>query len=40
VLAVGGMELVEARQESMPAAPLLLERLAESKQLLIGSSKR
>jgi hypothetical protein len=36
VLAVGGTELLESRQETMPAAPLLLERLADSKQLLIG----
>jgi hypothetical protein len=36
VLAVGGTELLETRQEIMPAAPLLLERLAGSKQLLIG----
>jgi hypothetical protein len=36
VLAVGGTELLETRQETMPAAPLLLERLADSKQLLIG----
>lgn len=35
VLAVGGVEAVEAQQAVMPAAPLLLERLAESKQLLL-----
>ena len=41
VLAVGGTELVEEKQDTMPAAPLLLERLAESKQLLLpGSAKR
>ena len=40
VLAVGGEEMLEAQQEAIPAAPLLLERLAESKQLLIGSTKR
>jgi hypothetical protein len=37
VLAVGGPELLEAKQESMPAAPLLIERMADSKQLLIGT---
>jgi hypothetical protein len=36
VLAVGGTELLETKQATMPAAPLLLERLADSKQLLIG----
>ena len=36
VLAVGGTELVEEKQDTMPAAPVLLERLAESKQLLLG----
>jgi hypothetical protein len=36
VLAVGGTELLETKQDTMPAAPLLLERLADSKQLLIG----
>ena len=40
VLAVGGTDMVEARQADLPAAPLLLERIAESKQLLIGTTKR
>ena len=40
VLAVGGTELVEEKQDTMPAAPVLLERLAESKQLLLGNGKR
>jgi hypothetical protein len=40
VLAVGGPEMLEEKQASMPAAPLLLERLADSKRLLIGSTKR
>jgi hypothetical protein len=39
VLAVGGTEMLEEKQAAMPAAPLLLERLAESKRLLIGNSK-
>ena len=38
VLAVGGTEMLEARQATMPAAPLLLQRLSDSKQLLIGRS--
>ena len=40
VLAVGGTELVEEKQETMPAAPRLLERLAESQQLLISGPRR
>jgi hypothetical protein len=40
VLAVGGEEMLEAQQATMPAAPVLLERIAESKQLLIGHAKR
>ena len=39
VLAVGGTELVEEKQATMPAAPVLLERLAESKQLLLGPGR-
>jgi hypothetical protein len=40
VLAVGGTELVEEKRDTLPAAPVLLERLAESKQLLLGNGKR
>jgi hypothetical protein len=40
VLAVGGEEMLEAEQATMPAAPVLLQRLAESKQLLIAHAKR
>jgi hypothetical protein len=40
VLAVGGPELLAEKQTTMPAAPLLLERLADSKQLLIGGSAK
>jgi hypothetical protein len=41
VLAVGGTELLETKQETMPAAPLLLKRLADTnkQQLLIGGNK-
>ena len=38
VLAVGGTELLAEKQTTMPAAPLLLERLEDAKQLLIGRS--
>jgi hypothetical protein len=40
VLAVGGPELLAEKQTAMPAALLLLERLADSKQLLIGGSAK
>lgn len=40
VLAVGGPELLAEKQTAMPAAPLLLERLADSPQLLIGGSAK
>lgn len=40
VLAVGGPELLETKQQTMPAAPLLIERIAASKQLLIRSTWR
>jgi hypothetical protein len=40
VLAIGGTELVEEKQATMPAAPVLLERLAESKRRLLGNGKR
>ena len=36
VLAVGGETMLEEKQATMPAAPVLLERIAASKQLLIG----
>jgi hypothetical protein len=39
VLAVGGEEMLETKKETMPAAPVLLERIAETR-LLIGSAKR
>lgn len=40
VLAVGGPELLAEKQTTMPAAPRLLERLADSKQRLIGGSAK
>jgi hypothetical protein len=38
VLAVGGPEMLAEKQTTMPAAPLLLERIEDGKQLLIGRS--
>jgi hypothetical protein len=40
VLAVGDVPALAAQQETMPGARLLLEGLAESKQLLIGGKAR
>jgi hypothetical protein len=39
VLAVGGTQMVAVQQANLPAAPLLLRRLAASRQLLLGHSK-
>jgi hypothetical protein len=36
VLAVGGETMLEEKKATLPAAPVLLERIAVSKQLLIG----
>jgi hypothetical protein len=37
---VGGTELLAEKQATMPAAPLLLERIEHSRQLLIGGSTK